>query len=268
MKILLGPAGSPAKSSMEGLKAVHDMGLGAMEVAFTHGVHMGIDTAKSIAEENEKYNISLSTHAPYYINLVSDDAKKIKASRQRILESCERAHHMGAKKVIFHAAYYGSLGKERVYTLVKEEISTMLDEIKENEWNVNLLPETMGRLAQFGDLEELIAMVKEARCSICIDPAHLYARYNGKIDFSDVFDKLARLKRKEFHFHFSGINYGERGEKNHLVLGAGGPSFDDFAKELLKRKIDSTIISESPITWKDSLKMKKTLEKMGHVFTN
>jgi deoxyribonuclease IV len=264
MKILLGPAGSPARSTLEGLKAVQDMGLAAMEVAFTHGVHMGADTAAAINGENKTQGISLSIHAPYYINLASSDEKKVAASRQRILQSCELANIMGAGKVVFHAAFYGTLGPDRVYTLVAEEMATMLDEIKKNDWNVELLPETMGRLAQFGDLDELLSLSKETKCSICIDPAHLYAREQGKISFPDIFEKLK--KRKALHFHFSGINFGPRGEKNHLVLGAGGPPFDEFATELLARKIDSTVISESPVTWQDSLKMKKTLEKMGHSF--
>lgn len=266
MQILLGPAGSPAKSTIEGLKFVHDVGLHAMEVAFTHGVRMGLELAKNIAEENKKYSISLSIHAPYYINLASVDKRKIKESRQRILDSCRRGHLMGAKKIVFHAAYYGKLSKEETYSKVLEEICTIMDDIKSNKWDTEILPETMGRLSQFGDIDELIQLAKDTGCCICVDPAHLYARNLGKIDFAEMFGKLKELKKKEIHFHFSGINYGPRGERNHLILD-GKPSFEDFAKELLATKFtEATIISESPVTWQDSMKMKKVLEKLVYRF--
>ena len=42
---------------------------------------------------------------------------------------------------------------------------------------------------------------------------------------------------------------------------------EEQLKEILKRKINCTIISESPITWKDSLYMKKIFEKIGYKFT-
>src|SRR3972149_6053438 len=137
MKILLGPAGSPTGTTLTSLQFVKEQGLQAMELAFTHGVHMSGETAKKVAEENRKHKIALSIHAPYYINLVSEDAKKIKESKQRILKSCELGHILGARKVIFHPAYYGKLPKELVYERVKKEIEEMMDVIKENKWNVN-----------------------------------------------------------------------------------------------------------------------------------
>jgi len=50
-------------------------------------------------------------------------------------------------------------------------------------------------------------------------------------------------------------------------LREGGPNFEDFAKEILKRKINITIISESPILEQDSLLMKRIFERLGYKFT-
>lgn len=265
MKILLGPAGSPAKSTAEGIKTVRGLGLHAMEVAFTHGIRMGNELAERIGEENEKFNVSLSIHAPYYINLNSQNNAIVKDSRARILQSCERGHHMGAKRVVFHAAYYGSASKQEVYETVKGHIFSIIDEIKSNGWDTEILPETMGRLSQFGELGELIQLSSDTKCGICIDPAHIYARNLGRIDYDEMFDKTSELRKKEIHFHFSGINFGPKGERNHLVLDHS-PDFTPFAKQLIERKISCTIISESPVTWKDSLKMKSILEELGFRF--
>ena len=42
---------------------------------------------------------------------------------------------------------------------------------------------------------------------------------------------------KHLHFHFSAVNYNNKGELNHLNLGEGGPYFEPLAKEVLKRKL-------------------------------
>jgi deoxyribonuclease IV len=264
-RILLGPAGSPSKSTLEGISAVKQLGLQAMEVEFVRGVKMGIALAKQVGEEAKKLDISLSVHAPYYINLTSEENKKISESKKRILDSAERGHWLGAKNIVFHPAYYGKMSKEECFSAVLEEIKDMMKTIKKNKWSAQLAPETTGKHSAFGNLDETIEIAKKAKCSLCIDPAHLYARGNGKIDFTEVFDKLKKLHTKQLHFHFSGINYSAKGELNHMVLDHS-PDFSAFADELLRRKIDATIISESPITWKDSLNMKKILEKKGYKF--
>ena len=79
------------------------------------------------------------------------------------------------------------------------------------------------------------------------------------------------LKIKKYDSHFSGIKYslvgiGRGNEREHVTLKEAGPDFKDFAKEILKRKISITIISESPILEQDSLKMKKIFENLGHEF--
>lgn len=264
-KINLGPAGSPAPSTLEGVSRVRELGLQCMEVQFTHGINMGLDLAKRIGKEREKIGIELSVHAPYYINLASLEKEKVEASKKRILDSCERAHYMGAKYVVFHPAYFGGQDKEKIFQITKEAIIDMLKTIKEKKWDVFLAPETTGKHSALGSLEETIRLSKETGCKMCTDPAHLFARGYGKIDFSEMFDKLKNLKEKHLHFHFSGISYTQKGERNHEVLDHS-PDFREFAKEILKRKLDVTVISESPITWKDSLKMKEMLERLGYNF--
>src|SRR3989338_9797446 len=119
MKISLGPSGSPKPSTLEGLGEVKRLGLQSMEPSFTHGVRMGLDTAKQIGEANKTAGLKLSIHAPYYINLCSEDERKRQESMQRILDTCERAHHIGAGKVIFHPAYYGKTEKKEIFEIVK-----------------------------------------------------------------------------------------------------------------------------------------------------
>ncbi len=263
MKILLGPAGSPTGDTLTGIKTVKELGLHAMEVQFTHGIQMGEELAKRVGEEQKRQGIALSIHAPYYINLLSEDRDKVYASRKRILDSCRLGHLMNAGKIVFHAAYYGKYPEKDAYEKTKLQLAEILGEIRKNKWNVELAPETTGRISQFGTLGELLQMAEELECSFCIDVAHLYARNQGKISYAELFSKLEG--RRHVHFQFSGVEFGRSGEERHLVLN-GKPDFRAFAKELLAHNTDATIISESPITWEDSLKMKEILEELGHKF--
>ncbi len=266
MKIYLGPAGSGgyAGSTLEGVQRLPELGLKAIEIEFVRGVNMGIPLARQVGAEAKRLGIKLSIHAPYYLNLASREKVKIAQSKKRILDSCERMHHMGGGPVVFHPSYLGGQDRESVFQTTKEAVLDMLGTIKKSNWNCLLAPETTGKHSALGSLEETIRLVRETGCFLCVDLAHLYARNYGKIDYEEIFSKLKPLKLKHLHFHFSGIEYTSKGERNHLVLDHS-PDFRKFAVELLKQGWlrSATVISESPITYADSLKMKRVLEGMG-----
>ncbi|MEM4268323.1 MAG: TIM barrel protein [Candidatus Woesearchaeota archaeon] len=256
--IRLGPAGVDG-DAFQGLRRIHDMGLNAVEIEFTHGVSMKNDKAMRVGELARTLGIEVSVHCPYFINLLSDEKEKITASRKRILDSCERGHYLGAGRIVFHPGFYGKRTKKESYDKIKEEIINLMQEIKKNKWsNIVLSPETTGKPSQFGDLDELLMLSRETGCQVTVDFAHLYARSQGTIKFSDVFDKISHFKH--IHSHFSGIEFGEKGERRHLVMDKS--FFLPIAKEIIKRKLNITLISESPVTWKDSLKMKEVLENL------
>ncbi|MEK6974575.1 MAG: TIM barrel protein [Nanoarchaeota archaeon] len=261
--IRLGPAGNVEKDTINSLLKIKSLGLNAQEIEFVRQVYMKNDLAKQVGKKAKELDISLSIHAPYFINLASEEKEKVQASKKRILDSCERGHYLNATCVVFHPAYFGKRSKEETYGLVKNEILDIMDTIKKNSWNIKIAPETTGKHSAFGSLDETIRLARETGCYLCIDPAHIYARNNGSIDFKEMLDKLKPLNLKPLHFHFSAIKYSIKGEVSHLTLAEGGPKFEPLASELLKRKIDCTIISESPITWQDSLNMKKMLDNLS-----
>ncbi len=256
------PISSKERSTLSGLERIHELGLNAMEVEFVHGVNMKEEMAKQVGELAKKLNIRLSIHAPYYINLTSAEKEKIEASKKRIVESCERGHDMSAKIVVFHPAYYGKLPREECYLRVKKECEEMVDELKSKGINDVLLGlETTGKHSQFGTLDECIRMSKEVKgCAVNVDWAHIYARNGGRINFGEVIDKVLALKVKHIQSHFSCINFGLGGEKNHLTLDTGQPKYDGLVREIKKRNLDITLISESPNLEGDALKLKKMIE--------
>ncbi|MBW2443760.1 MAG: TIM barrel protein [Deltaproteobacteria bacterium] len=232
------------------------MGLDCMEVEFTYGVRMDIKAAQAVGQLAKEKGVLLSVHAPYYINLASEEKEKLSASKKRILESCQRAHHLGACNVTFHAGFYQTRTAEETYARIKKAMVGLQKQIARRRWQVTLCPEITGKPSQFGSLEELLYLKKDIGCGITVDFSHLYARHQGTVDYERVLKKLPQ----KFHAHFSGIEYGPKGEKKHIRTTK--KFFEPLARQLVKCNPDITIISESPKPYEDALMMKKTLQNL------
>lgn len=256
-KIRIGTAGNADKGILKSLAMIKKLGLDAQEIEFVHGVKMGLGLAKEAGNLRKKLGIELSVHAPFHINLFSKEKIKIRQSMKRILLSCERGHYLGAKDIVFHAAYYQERDKKETYEFVKDRINDMQDVIRDEGFKVRLAPETTGKGTQFGDLDELLQLMRQTRCSICVDFAHIKSRY-GKINYDEVMKKIKHLRH--VHCHFSGIEFGAKGERRHLMTKP--KDIKELVKYLKKYRINCTIINESPDPLGDTLKTKKILEKM------
>jgi deoxyribonuclease-4 len=254
--IKVGPAGSGGLDNIKAVHRVAELGLDCMEVSFTYGVRMDHQTANSVGALAKEKGIILSVHAPYYINLASNEKEKFEASKKRILDSCERAHAMGACNVVFHAGFYQKRTARHTYPLIKNAIGSLQRSIKLNKWRVKLCPEITGKLSQFGSLAELLKLKKETGCGITVDFSHLYARQLGKIEYPRVLKRLP----KKFHAHFSGVEFSDKGEQRHIRTTK--KFFEPLAKALIDRKADITIISESPKPYEDAVMIKNMITKL------
>lgn len=258
--IFLGPAGIPiiakGKSTIDGIEAVAELGLNAMEIEFVQQVYLNKNEAKEVGKLAKDLGVRLSIHAPYYINLCSKNESVVEASKKRILKCIEIGDSMEADIIAIHAAYYSGLTSELALEKIKKEFIDVIENAKPN---VKLGIETMGKKSQFGSLEEIIRL-HEIGVVPYIDWGHLFVRNNGKIDYGEIFDKLEKLKLEHINSHFEGVAKNKRGEFVDVHTPIGNPPFEPLAKEIVKRKIDITIISESPILEADSLRMKKIIE--------
>jgi deoxyribonuclease-4 len=256
--ILIGPAGTGG-AEIKNFLELRKLGLDAVEIEFTYGVWMTREQAIKISEVNKTLNLRLSIHAPYFINLNSEDKAKIGASRQRILKCLEIGHYLGVKNVVFHAGFYLKDSKEKTFNNIKEQTLKIIEEAKQKGWgDVKLSPETTGKPSQFGDLDEILRLSKETDCSFCIDFSHLKARYNGKINYLEIIRKLKN--EKEIHSHFSGIEYTEKGERRHVLTSE--KEIKELFSHIKNLKAEITIINESPDPVGDALKMKKILKNL------
>ncbi|MEM2956514.1 MAG: TIM barrel protein [Candidatus Pacearchaeota archaeon] len=261
--IRFGPTGLGAsvEKAAISLERYHKLGIKACEIPFTYGIFIKEDKHKKEIEDirntARKLDIKLSIHAPYWLNLNSKEKKKIDESKKRILQCCKIGELLGVEIVVFHAGFYDGMSREQCYQNIKRAILEIMDKIKKNKWKIKVAPETMGKINVFGEADEILRLVKETKCEFCLDFAHLYARNIGKLSYKEIYEKFKQFKK--LHCHFSGINFGSRGEINHKITP------ESEIKKLLyilPKNKDITIINESPDPLGDSLKSLRILKKI------
>lgn len=271
MTLKFGTAGVPIstkESSTEaGIIRVRELGLEAMEVEFVHGVRMKEEKASLVGIVAEREKIALSCHAPYYINLNSLEEEKVIASKARILQTARIAKILGAESIVFHPAFYGGEASEAVLTKVVRELSEIRGVLEQEDNEVILRPETTGKPSQFGSLKETIRLAQEVIGVLpCLDFSHLHARENGKHntydEFCEILEEVAKGLGERWvnnaHFHISGIEYGVKGEKRHLVFQEADLKYEELLKAILSFGIKGTVICESPNLEEDALILQNT----------
>jgi len=265
-KLRIGTAGIPEstkpRSTANAVKRLAELGLKHMEIEFVRGVSMGEATAQTIGELAREYDISLTVHAPYYVNLNSAEAEKIEASKDRIIQAARAGAWAGATSVTFHAAYYHNDDPEDVYQRVKHHMMDMLERLNKEAIAIRLSPETTGGPSQFGTLEELVRLGRDVPGVYpCVDFSHLFARSLGQFNTYQHFagalqlirDNLGDQALKEQHIHLSGIEYGPKGEKRHLPLEETELQYEDVLQALVDFDVAGWLTCESPILEEDAL---------------
>ncbi len=273
-KLLFGTAGVPLcskdRSTLAGIPVVKKLGLDAMEIEFVRGVKMTNNLAEEVGRKAAEEEVVLTCHDPYYINLASDDAKTKGMSKSHILESARKTSLAGGYSVVFHAAYYQKRTPEETYLRTKDQLGKVIQTLKDENIKVWIRPETTGKPSQLGTVEETIRLSQELDQVLpCVDFAHLHARSNGKMntlaEFRKVLEQLekelGRESLKNMHIHLSGINYGEKGEKNHLFLKDSDMNYKDLLAALREFDCKGVVISESPNIEEDAILMKKEFYK-------
>jgi len=102
--VLFGPSGNSDifyeqgfKSSLEAPAWLSSMGLDAYEYSCARGVRIKPEMAERLGIQARETGITLSVHAPYYINLASEDPQAIEKSIDYIIETSSVAEVMGAE---------------------------------------------------------------------------------------------------------------------------------------------------------------------------
>lgn len=270
-KLVFATAGIPIKTKPRTYKAAFEhlqkLGLGGLEAEFVRGVNMPSSTQEEVRKLISENGMTLSAHGPFYINLNAQEEDKVEASIKRILETARVAKNFGGYSITFHAAFYLKQDKQEVYKTVRNKFSEIISTLNSENNNIWIRPETTGKETQWGDLDEVIKISNEFEQVLpCIDFSHLHARYAGSEyntydDFARVFERIGSeigtYALENFHAHIAGIEYGAKGEKQHLMLEESDMNYKDLMKAFKDFNIKGLIICESPIMEDDAVLLKE-----------
>jgi len=89
-----------------------ELGLSSLELGWVRAVRVTEETCAAIKAAAQEYDVSLSVHAPYFINLNADDEEWPK-SRQRLMDAAHYGNLAGASDIVFHPGSYSSARRRR-----------------------------------------------------------------------------------------------------------------------------------------------------------
>jgi deoxyribonuclease-4 len=268
------PIGTPKKpgGSLGAIEFSKSIGLLALELGWVQSVRVTEGTCAAIKEAAKEYDVSLSVHAPYFINL-NANADEWPKSRKRLMDAGHYGFLAGATDIIFHPGSYFENEPAKVLKVAIPRLQGCVKELQKNGDHVTLRPETMGKSAMLGSFEDALAMSKAVpKVQPCLDFAHLHARPgDGTMNTYDEWARYLEMYGKELgdnslmrlHIHLSGIEYGPKGEKNHLPLAEADLNLKALFKALNDFGCAGRILCESPIMEEDALNMKKAWKKVS-----
>jgi deoxyribonuclease-4 len=262
------PISTPKKPGGSAGAVAHsaDLGLTALELGWVHSVRVKETTCEKISAAAAVHQVALSVHAPYFINLNAKDDEWPK-SRKRLMDAAHYGNLAGATDIIFHpGSYFGSPPAE-VLPLAVRRLRACVQELSIAGNPVTLRPETMGKSAMLGSLEDTLQLAKKIPgVAPCIDIAHLHSRPgDGSINSYAEFDAVLKSIRsvlgeqalRQLHIHISGIDYGPKGEKKHLSFEDADLCYRDFLRALADNDCAGRMLCESPIMEEDTLLLKR-----------
>ncbi len=268
------PLATPKKpgGSVGAIEFSKSLGLEALELGWVRAVRVSEETCAAIKQAGAEQGVRLSVHAPYFINLNADNEEWPK-SRQRLMDAAHYGNLAGATDIIFHPGSYFERPPAEVLQVAIPRLQGCVDELRAAGNPVILRPETMGKSAMLGSLEDTLEMSKAvAGVQPCLDFAHLHARpgdgtintYDEWSNYLELYAKaLGKRALKRLHIHLSGIEYGPKGEKNHLKLEEADLDLPALFRVLKDLGCAGRILCESPVMEEDALIMMKTWKEIS-----
>lgn len=242
-----------------------------MELGWVRSVRVSDSTAEKIKEAGIERDVALSVHAPYYINLNADEEEWPK-SRKRLMDASRAGYISGATDIVFHPGSYFNQPPAEVLKTAIPRLEDCVQELRAEVNPVVLRPETMGKGAMLGSLEDTLEMSKIDGVEPCLDFAHLHARpgdgsINSTREWMEVLETylkaLGEESLKRLHCHISGIEYTEKGEQNHLIISEFDFNLEALFQALLEVKAGGRMLCESPTLEEDALFVQQAWRKFS-----
>jgi deoxyribonuclease-4 len=188
------------------------------------------------------------------------------------MDAARAGYQSGATDIVFHPGSYFENPPAEVLKIVLPRLDGCLKELRQEGNQVTLRPETMGKGAMLGSLEDTLEMSSLDGVEPCLDFAHLHARpgdgsMNSTQEWLDVLEAYQKALGKDslqrLHCHLSGIEYTEKGEQNHLEIRESDFNLEALFEALLEVGAGGRILCESPTLEEDAQLIKQAWEEFN-----
>ncbi|HEY43538.1 MAG TPA: TIM barrel protein [Anaerolineae bacterium] len=271
------PGSTPKKpgGSVGAILHLANQSLMAYELGWVRSIRVSEETCAIIKQTAEEAGVNISVHAPYYINL-NADREEWPRSRKRLMEAAHYGDLAGATDIVFHPGSYFGGPPEEALEVALPRLRGCVEELRFSGNQVTLRPETMGKEAMLGSLEDTLILSQEIEgVEPCLDFAHLHARpgdgsMNSYTEWRELLikygDTLGSDALQRLHCHLSGIEYGSKGERNHLMLSDSDFNLEALIQALVDLDCQGRILCESPQDMDvDAQYIKETWERISGI---
>jgi len=224
--------------------------------------------AEELGKKAIEHDIWLTSHGSYFVNLTSRNNETLEASKKRLLACVQGASWMHAHIVVFHPGSYAGRAPKQVFETCANAMEEVVEKMRSmGSTSVHLAPEMMGKPAQFGSVEEVLALCERVDLTEPnVDWAHLHARERGRFktidDMGKVMDQIEKRLGAEalrnLHCHYSHIEFTDKGERRHQNLDRTeyGPEFRFLAQLIAERDLRPVVACETPNLDVDAQKLR------------
>jgi len=264
------PRSTARPGTVHGIRRARELGLDHLEMAWVNGVRMSDESADAIAAAAREHDVSLTAHAPYFVNLCGAE-DVVERSRGRLEEAARLGTRCGAQSFCFHAGFYGTLGAAEANRRVRAELRRVATAVRRRKQTIDIRAELTGKASQVGSLDEVLEWsAAVAGVLPCVDFSHRYARdlgaHNRYEDFAATLTaieaKLGRAALDRLHVHISGIQYGPKGERRHEPLRETKFRWKELLRALKDLRVGGWVVCESPCMEDDALLLQKAYRRL------
>lgn len=203
-----------------------------------------VKEAEQLMKDNKIVKENVIVHAPYIINLATDDLEKREFSCNFLKEEIKRVETLGFSYLVLHPGSHVGAGTDKGI----QNIADSLNKIIDKDTKVVILLETMaGKGTEVGknfeELESIISKIKQKEnIGVCLDTCHINdagydLNYFDKV--LDSFDKIIGLdKLKCIHVNDSKNIMGSHKDR-HENIGYGHIGFDNLINIIYNKRLDN-----------------------------
>lgn len=203
-----------------------------------------VKEADKLMKDNGIDKDNVIVHAPYIINLATDDLVKREFSCNFLKEEIERVETLGFQNLVLHPGSHVGAGVDTGI----QNIADSLNKIIDKDTKVVILLETMaGKGTEVGrsfeEIESIISKIdQKENIGVCLDTCHINDAGYDLNDFDkvlDSFDKIIGLdKLKCIHVNDSKNMIGSHKDR-HENIGLGYIGFDNLINIIYNKRVDN-----------------------------